>query len=139
MSTGAAVPFACRTGAGDRTEHVLVVDDDEMVRESVVRQVASLGYRVSEAPNGPAGLDIVRACADIDLLFTDIVMPGGMSGYDLAEAAERLRPDVRILFTSGYSEDITTHGSRLVQSVEMLQKPYRRQDLAQCLRRALDR
>ncbi len=118
-------------------KHVLVVEDDDMVRDLVVLQLTQLGFRVSEATDGLTGLDIIRTRADIDLLFTDIVMPGVMSGYDLAEAAEQLRPDLRILLTSGFDEDSNGHASRLNHR-EMLRKPYRRQDLAQYLRRALE-
>lgn len=119
------------------SEHVLVVEDDDMVRSHVVRQLVSLGYQVSEASDGPTGLDIIRKRSDIDLLFTDIMMPGGMSGYDLAEAAEQLRPDLRILFTSGYTKDSIGYGSRL-NSWELLQKPYRRKQLASRLRKVLE-
>lgn len=125
-------PFPARAVVQPGSEHVLVVEDDAMIRDFVVRQLASLGYRVSEAPDGPTGLEIIRKQPDIDLLFTDIMMPGGMSGYDLAEAAKQLRPDLRILFTSGYSKESVGH-SRL-NSMELLRKPYRRQDLASRLR-----
>lgn len=103
-------------------KHVLVVEDDDMVRDLVVLQLAQLGFRVSEATDGLTGLDIIRTRADIDLLFTDIVMPGVMSGYDLAEAAEQLRPDLRILFTSGFNEDSNGHAIRLNHR-KTLQKP----------------
>ena len=134
MTQAAAEPSASLALAERGSEHVLVVDDDDMVRDFVVRRLASLGYQVSEAPDGPAGLEIIRARDDIDLLLTDVVMPGGMSGRDLAEEAAKLRPKLRILFTSGYSENSIVHDSRLDQGVELLQKPYRRQELAQRLR-----
>ena len=134
MTQAAAEPSASPALAERGSEHVLVVDDDDMVRDFVVRRLASLGYQVSEAPDGPAGLEIIRARDDIDLLLTDVVMPGGMSGRDLAEEAAKLRPELRILFTSGYSENSIVHDSRLDQGVELLQKPYRRQELAQRLR-----
>lgn len=117
------------------SKHVLVVEDDDMVREHVVQQFASLGYEVSEAPDGPTGLAIVRESANIDLLFTDIVMTGGMSGYDLAEAVEELRPEVPILFTSGYIELNIVSAGRRSQDFELLQKPYRRRELAERLRK----
>ena len=117
-----------------RRAHVLVVEDDDMVRDHVVRQVGSLGYHVSEAPDGPSGLEILRARADVDLLFTDIVMPGGMSGRDLAEAARQLRPELRILFTSGYGGDDAGPDARPDQGFELLRKPYGRQELARRMR-----
>jgi CheY-like chemotaxis protein len=119
-------------------EHVLVVDDDDMVRAHVVRQLVSLGYQVSEARDGLSGLDIIRERSDIDLLFTDIVMPGGMSGLDLAEVAVQLRPELRILFTSGYSENSMFDNGQLKKEPELLQKPYRRKELARRLRKLFD-
>jgi CheY-like chemotaxis protein len=120
----------------DVSDHVLVVDDDDMVREHAVRQLLALGYQVSEAPDGPTGLEIIHQRADIDLLFTDMVMAGGMSGRDLAEAAVRLRPGLRILFTSGHGEESIVLGGQLGQGFELLQKPYRRSELARRLRNA---
>lgn len=119
-------------------EHVLVVDDNDMLRDVVVRQLTSLGYQVSDAPDGHTALDIIRACSDIDILFTDLVMPGGMSGYDLAEEAQQLRPDLRIVFTSGYSKDSADFDGGSTQKGELLKKPYRRQELAHLLRKVLD-
>lgn len=138
MTKTAAQLSTSHTTVEGCSKHVLVVEDDDLVRDHVVQQVASLGYRVSEAPDGPSGLDIIRARADIDLLFTDIVMPGGMSGFHLASAAKHLRPSLRILFTSGHSEDSVNHSHRLDQSFELLQKPYRRRELAHRLRKVLE-
>jgi len=132
-------PSDSSTLDGQEREHVLVVEDEDLVRSHVVQQLISLGYRVSEAPDGPSGLKAIRERSDIDLLFTDIVMPGGMSGHDLAEAARQLRPELRILFTSGYSENsIATFGSS-DHDFELLQKPYRRRELALRLRTIFDR
>lgn len=114
-------------------EHVLVVDDDDMVRSHVVRQLALLGYQVSEAPNGSSGIKIIRERPDIDLLFTDIVMLGGMSGFDLAEQARLLRPELPILLTSGYGVDDLSHGDFRGRNFALLQKPYRRRELARRL------
>lgn len=138
MTKAFAEPYASGTAVERGSEHVLVVEDDDLVRSHVVRQVISLGYQVSEAADGPAGLDIIRERTDINLLFTDLVMTGGMSGYDLAEAAEHLRPDLRLLFTSGHSKDSIGYGNWLDHSFELLQKPYRRQELAQRLRKVLE-
>lgn len=119
------------------TEHVLVVDDNDMLRDLVVRQLTSLGYEVSEAPDGPTALDIIHARGDIDLLFTDIVMPG-MSGCDLAEKARQHRPDLRIMFTSGYNKDSINLEYGRTPTGELLKKPYRRTELAHMLRKVLD-
>lgn len=119
--------------------HVLVVDDDDMVREHVIRQLVSLGYEVSEASDGPSGLEIIRARSDIDLLFTDIVMPGGMSGHDLADAAVQLRPELRVLLTSGYRGNRDSNDLGAEWGFQWLQKPYRRHELAERLRKIFER
>ena len=113
-----------------QNEHILVVEDDAPVRRNVVGMVRSLGYRVTEAINAAEALLILENTDDIALLFTDIVMPGGMNGRELAKAALRLRPDLRVLYTSGYTENAIVHQGRLDPGVDLLPKPYRRQDLA---------
>ena len=137
MTKTSADPSTLSTPVGRVCEHILVVEDDEMVRSYVVKQLISLGYVVSEAMDGPTGLEIIRERLDIDLLVTDLVMPGGMSGRDLAEAVQQLRPNLPILLTSGYHEDSIANSGLLDQGFEMLQKPYRRQELAQRLRKML--
>lgn len=109
MTKTAAQLSTSHTAVEGGSKHVLVVEDDDLVRDHVVQQVASLGCRVSEAPDEPFGLNIIRARADIDLLSTDIVMPGGMSGFHLAAAAKHLRPSLRILSTSDHCEDSVNH------------------------------
>lgn len=121
------------------TERILVVEDDPLVRAHVARQLDALGYAVILAETGPEALDHIAGATRVDLLFTDIVMPGGLNGRELAEQAVRLRPDLRILFTSGYSDDALIHDGRLDAGVDLLSKPYRRRDLAERIRRALDR
>jgi PAS domain S-box-containing protein len=111
-------------------EKILVVEDDPLVRRHVADQLEALGYRVLGVGSGPEALHVLREAADIDLLFTDVVMPGGMNGRDLADAADRLRPGLKVLFTSGYTEDAIVHHGRLDPGVQLLQKPYRRKDLA---------
>jgi CheY-like chemotaxis protein len=121
-------------GAG----HILVVEDDDLVRGHVSRQLRSLGYRVTAAEHGPAGLEILAADASIDLLFTDVVMPRGMNGRQLADHARLLRPGLRVLYTSGYTEDAIVHSGRLDRGVRLLNKPYRKADLALRVREALE-
>jgi CheY-like chemotaxis protein len=118
-------------------EHILVVEDDPLVRRHLVSQLRGLGYRVTDTDNGPAAMDVARAKNDIDLLFTDVVMPGGMNGRQLADAAIALIPDLKVLYTSGYTENALVHQGRLDQGVHLLGKPYRRQDLALKVRQAL--
>ncbi|GAC1632345.1 MAG: hypothetical protein NVS9B10_26770 [Nevskia sp.] len=121
-------------GLGQR---ILLVEDDAMVRDCARRQVAELGYRVLEAGNAREALALLHADPDIDLLFTDVVMPGGMSGYELAREASRLRPALPVLYTSGYSSDVMVHDGRLDPGVMLLAKPYKRRELARKLRDAL--
>ena len=91
-----------------------------------------------EAANGSDALAVLADGQDIDLLFTDIVMPGGMTGKALADEARRRRPNLRVLFTSGYTENSIVHHGRLDRDINFLSKPYRRRDLAETLRRVLD-
>ncbi|MEX2482312.1 MAG: response regulator [Gammaproteobacteria bacterium] len=116
---------------------ILLVEDDELVLRYARGQLTALGYEVLEAPDGPAAMAIIRLREDIDLLFSDVVMSGGMSGPELAEAASELRPALKVLYTSGYSEDAIVHRGRLRPGVRLLQKPYRRADLAAAIREAL--
>lgn len=119
------------------SERILVVEDNDLVREHAERQLEAFGYEVLSARNGPDALEILKTDTDIDLLFTDVIMSGGMSGRELAEAAHRHRPDLRVLYTSGYTENAIVHHGRLDEGVHLLQKPYRRAELAQKVRRAL--
>ena len=120
------------------TEHILVVEDDELVRSHVVSQLAGLGYRVTEASSGPAALHILSQGTDIDLLFTDVVMPGGVNGRQLAEQAMALCPGLKVLYTSGYTENAIVHHGRLDRGVHLLTKPYRRHELAAKVRKVLE-
>lgn len=118
-------------------ETILLVEDDEAVRHFARQQLTSLGYQVLEAATGPEALEIVRAHDEVALLFTDIVMPGGMSGRELVEAARQVRPGLKVLYTSGYAENVIVHHGRLDPGVLLLSKPYRRTDLARKVREAL--
>ncbi len=119
-------------------ETILVVEDDALVRQHVIGVLETLGYRVLGAANGREAIERLRGHPDIDLLFTDVVMPGGMNGRELADAAQALRPELPVLFTSGYTEDAIVHHGRLDPDVHLLRKPYRRQDLAAKLRQLLN-
>jgi len=109
---------------------ILVVEDNDMVRTYVTAQLESLGYNVLEAENGPAGLAKLESVGHIDLLFTDVIMPGGMNGRELAERAVEQRPHMKVLFTSGYDESAITTDGRLASGMYLLKKPYQRKDLA---------
>jgi len=118
-------------------ETILVVEDDPMVRPLVVRQVTSLGYVALTAANAEEALAVVDGGQEIDLLFTDLIMPGGMNGRLLADEALRRRPSLKILFTSGHSDEAISHDGRLDDGVLLLIKPYRKSDLALMIRNAL--
>lgn len=138
-STGAAVaPSQREPDIAGGSEHVLVVEDDELVREHVVMQLRDLGYRVTGVDSGLHALEVLRGTPDIALLFTDVVMPGGMNGRELAQAARLMRPELPVLFTSGYTENAIVHHGRLDRGVYLLSKPYRRQELAAKVRQVLD-
>jgi CheY-like chemotaxis protein len=117
-------------------ETVLVVEDNVEVRELAVAMITDLGYRVLTAPDGPSALDILQGGEHIDLLFSDVVMPGGMNGFELISKARAMRDDIRALVTSGYANVYRPGSNR--PNVPLLLKPYRRGDLAQCIRAALD-
>ncbi len=134
ISAGAARTPPRPTRIGGGTEAVLVVEDDDMVRAHVVGELTLLGYTVLSARDGREAMDILRGDAAIDVLFTDVVMPGGMSGPQLAVSALLLRPGLRVLYTSGYTENAVVHHGRLDPGVVLLSKPYRRQELAEKLR-----
>ncbi len=119
------------------SETVLLVEDDIPVRELVRNQLAALGYCVVVAGNGPEALSILGVRDEIDLLFTDVVMPGGMNGHQLASAALALRPRLRVLYTSGYTDNAVVHDGRLDSGVRLLNKPYRHAELAAMVRSAL--
>ncbi len=119
------------------TEKILLVEDDEYVRRFAQDQLADLGYRVLPMKNGADALECLQQVPDIDLLFTDVVMPGGISGRELAEQARKLRPGLKVLYTSGYTENSIVHQGRLDKGVQLLNKPYRRIELAQKIRAVL--
>ncbi|MCW5751263.1 MAG: PAS domain S-box protein [Alphaproteobacteria bacterium] len=120
------------------TERILLVEDDDLVRDHVQGQLASLGYEVVAVRSGVAAIETLKSQGDFDLLFTDIVMPGGVSGYHLAEAARHLRPGLPILLTSGYSQSALGQHSHTPGGIPTLSKPYRRQELARKIRAILD-
>ena len=117
--------------------HVLLVEDDDLVRDQVQRQLVALGCRVTAHRNGRDALRRLDASADVDLLMTDIVMPGGMNGCQLADHARRLKPKLRILFTSGHTEEPLLTGLRMDSRAGFLAKPYRRAELARKLAEVL--
>jgi PAS domain S-box-containing protein len=135
-STARPGPAKARAYQG-HGETVLVVEDDARVRRVATARLRELGYRVLEAVDGPSALEIVEQADKIDLVFTDIVMPGGMNGLELARALRAARPEMRILFTSGYAEpDVMTKTH--AEGAGWLRKPYAAVDLARKLREVLE-
>ena len=120
------------------TETILVVEDDDALRSYTVETLAELGYRVLPATNGAAALEILDSGNDIDLLFTDVVMPGGLNGRQLADEAVRRRPGLKVLFTTGYTRNAIMHHGRLDPGVEMVGKPFSSDELIRKVRAILD-
>ncbi|MDZ4869832.1 MAG: PAS domain S-box protein [Alphaproteobacteria bacterium] len=133
-----AAPRAVDTPITGGHEKVLLVEDDDYVREFAAVQLKDLGYKVTVARDGNEALAIIKQTPDFDLLFTDVVMPGGMKGPELAAASRKINPALRVLYTSGYTENAIVHHGRLDPGIHLLNKPYRRHDLALKLRQALD-
>ncbi|MFP5406808.1 MAG: response regulator, partial [Gammaproteobacteria bacterium] len=132
-------PSAARsTEVPGGSETVLIVEDDEAVRQVAVGFVQRLGYRVLQAADAAAALELLAANADVALLFTDVVLRGQVNGAELARQALRMRPGLEILFTSGYAPGAMPAQGGLDRPIELLGKPYRLRDLAAMLRRALD-
>ena len=123
---------------GDET--VLVCEDDDKVRAYTVDVLKELGYRVMEADNGAAALQALETASEpIDLLFTDVILPGGMTGADIAQQARAQQPGLRILFATGYARNAIIHHGRLDPGVELLTKPFTYAELATKVREMLDR
>ncbi|UXY16294.1 response regulator [Chitiniphilus purpureus] len=127
-------PVVVRGGS----ETVLVVEDDAEVRRAAVDMLTDLGYRVLKAENGDSALAVLQSGVPIDLLFTDVVMPGQLRSPQLATHAKTLHPGLEVLFTSGYTENAIVHGGRLDPGLHLLSKPYRREQLARKVRQLLD-
>jgi PAS domain S-box-containing protein len=123
--------------AATGSERVLLVEDDDLVRVQVSTELETLGYRVVTARSGAEALEVLQTAGPFDLLFTDVVMPGGMNGRELAEAAHRIAPDLPVLYTSGNPDIILSEEGRIASGTLLLRKPYRRRELALKLLEAL--
>jgi CheY-like chemotaxis protein len=118
-------------------ESILIVEDDALVREYVVTQISRFGYRTMAAGNAAEALALIDGAERFDLLFTDVIMPGGLNGRQLATEALKRRPELKVLYTSGYTENAIVHHGRLDAGVLLLPKPYLSSDLARMIRIAL--
>jgi CheY-like chemotaxis protein len=137
VATEAPSPSVAEIGIGGR-EIILVVEDDAAVRKIAAVALESCGYQVLQAPDGRSALEVLDGPRDIDLLFTDLVMPNGISGQDLLGMARQRRPGLKALFTSGYSEQFINGREHGRQGIPLLEKPYRRQQLLATIRTVLD-
>jgi CheY-like chemotaxis protein len=134
---GVDTPAATAGAVSGGHEKILVVEDDALVRNFVIAQLNALGYRTVAAAESRAALALVEKGEAFDLLFTDVILPGGMTGRELADEVVRRRPGTKVLYTSGYTDNAIVHHGRLDQGVLLLTKPYRKGQLAQMVREAL--
>ena len=125
--------------AGTPRETILVTEDDDDVREYSVETLRELGYRVIEAHDGPSALRLLERQPKVDLLFTDVVLPGGMTGAQLAAQARGSRPELKVLFTTGYARNAIVHHGRLDRGVQLITKPFAVAELGARVRDVLDR
>jgi PAS domain S-box-containing protein len=136
-ATSPADRSAAALAVAGGNETILVVEDDRLVRGYVLTQLRSLGYVTLEAANAAEALGIVKAGNEFDLLFTDVIMPGAMNGRELADELQKIKPGLKVLYTSGYTENAIIHHGRLDSGVLLLAKPYRKSELAVMIRTAL--
>ncbi len=120
-------------------ETILVVEDDALVREHLINQLKGLGYEVIGAASGPNAMELLQKVPQIDLLFTDLMLPDGMNGRQLGATVQEIRPEVKVLFTSGYTDQAMVDREGLDPDLELLRKPYRREQMAAKVRKVLDR
>ena len=132
-----AEPVAEKAAAPRSSTKVLVVDDNNGVLEEAVEQLTSLGYGVVSASSGTEALEVLQRNPDVDLLFTDVVMPGSIGGRALAERAVQMRPGLKVLFASGYFEGALVGKGDLDTDVQFLTKPYIKRELSKKIEEAL--
>jgi PAS domain S-box-containing protein len=137
MDVEQALPEPAAAEVRGGSETILVVEDDLNVQATVVGMLSELGYHVLRADNAEMALAVLRAGVRCDLLFTDVVMPGKVKSPDMARQAKALLPNLKVLYTSGYTQNAIIHGGRLDPGVELLSKPYRREKLAAKVRQML--
>jgi signal transduction histidine kinase len=129
-----------RENAGiNGAETILVVEDDDTLRTYTIEVLKELGYRVFDAPNGAVAIEILQRQDNIDLLFTDVVIPGSMNGRQVADEVMLRRPGIKVLFTTGYTRNAIVHHGRLDAGVELIGKPYSPSELGAKIRAVLDR
>jgi CheY-like chemotaxis protein len=129
-------PQATAQPTGEET--ILVVEDEEDVRQLACRILGGLGYRILQAGDGPSALAILDQSPDVALLFTDVVLPGGMNGPQIASAAVARRPGLKVLYTSGYTGNAIQQLDAMEGTADLISKPYAIEEVAQRVRAALD-
>lgn len=122
---------------GPVRETILVVEDDPRVRQLTIKRLKLIGYEVLEASDGPTALEILKKSASVDLVFTDLIMPGGLSGRDVALRAREIKPEIKVLLTSGYAEELVRGDDLQRAGLKVLRKPYQQADLTAALREVL--
>ena len=138
VGAGPAAPEAAdAVPLSAENEVVLVVEDNAEVRELTLQRVEGLGYVALEAESGPAAIALLEGGEHIDLVFSDIVMAGGMSGYDVARWIRKHAPDVKVVLTTGYAAEEVSHDANTLGTTPILRKPYKRAELAVALKSAL--
>ncbi|WP_429320616.1 PAS domain S-box protein [Paraburkholderia sp. GAS448] len=139
-STGQVTPRPPRENipATGGHETILVVEDDRIVQSTVIEMLASLGYHVLKADNAAQALTILRSGVRVEMLFTDVVMPGSMASPEMVRIAQSLLPDLKVLYTSGYAQNAIIHHGKLDKGVQLLSKPYSRERLAQKIRQVFE-
>ena len=123
--------------AGPPRETILVVEDDSRVRQLTIKRLKLIGYEVLEASDGPTALEILNRGDAVDLVFTDLIMPGGLSGRDVAIRARQIKPGIKVLLTSGYAEELVRGDDLQRENLKVLRKPYQQADLVKALRQVL--
>ncbi|MEH6402620.1 MAG: PAS domain S-box protein [Sneathiella sp.] len=120
------------------TETILVLEDDPDVRELTVLQLKSLGYNVVQAHDGQSALEVIRTVENIDLLLSDVVLPGGLRGPEVAQKARQEKPNLSVLFMSGYTQNALDSHPEIGETALLLNKPFRKKELAAKIREAID-
>jgi CheY-like chemotaxis protein len=120
------------------TERILVVEDEALVRSVSVNILRDQGYEIVEAEDGAEAIRQLNDGQPFDLLFTDVILPGGMNGPDIAVEAERLQPGIKVIYTTGYAENAMIHDGKMDAGVTLVNKPFRRTELLDKVRTKLD-
>jgi len=114
-----------------------VVEDDERVRQLTIKRLKLIGYQVLEARDGPSALEILRCGDNVDLVFTDLIMPGGLTGREVAIRAPEIRPEIKVLLTSGYAEELVNGDDLRRERLKVWRKPYQQVEVVAALRDVL--